>query len=306
MKIRHSDISDDEDAEVTFATDDPLSFCRLIGTRESEVTTDPLKEMPIDPYDARPIVGRAWSTRQRGRAISLSLAEELVLINFRICSNLALDDCHFSFAKVIPGLSRSGLHRCFERNGVSRLAGVLPPECGIGASPGHIRLSMFQIDNGGWTSHVFTLMDVYSKLTFSETLPDINEQSLKGLVDDFCSYFPFPINTLEIVLACAAKNDRVINSRSMRQYIVSTIQQYTKGISVRLADIEFNSSEYGDQDMGISIHHSVDNRYGKPLDSVRPTIWKFDEMYNFGSRLMAHGGMSPVRFLGINPRARAY
>jgi hypothetical protein len=47
--------------------------------------------------------------------------EEAVAIAFRQHTLLPLDDCLYAFQGTIPHLSRSALHRCFQRHGVSRL-----------------------------------------------------------------------------------------------------------------------------------------------------------------------------------------
>ena len=55
------------------------------------------------------------------RSKSLSLAEEAIVVAFRVYTQLPLDDCLYSLQEIIPHLSRSSLHRCLQRHGLSKL-----------------------------------------------------------------------------------------------------------------------------------------------------------------------------------------
>src|ERR1700694_5527190 len=54
----------------------------------------------------------------------LSIEQEAVIIAFRKHTLLALDDCLYALQATIPQLTRSSLHRCLERHGISRLPEV--------------------------------------------------------------------------------------------------------------------------------------------------------------------------------------
>ena len=54
----------------------------------------------------------------------LSLQQEAVVVAFRRHTLLPLDDCLYALQATIPELTRSSLHRCLERHGISRLPDV--------------------------------------------------------------------------------------------------------------------------------------------------------------------------------------
>jgi transposase-like protein len=54
----------------------------------------------------------------------LSPEEEAMIVAFRKHTLLPLDDCLYALQASIPHLTRSSLHRCFQRNGISRLPEV--------------------------------------------------------------------------------------------------------------------------------------------------------------------------------------
>ena len=47
--------------------------------------------------------------------------EEALRVAFRKHTLLPLDDCLFALQATVPHLTRSSLHRCFQRHGISRL-----------------------------------------------------------------------------------------------------------------------------------------------------------------------------------------
>src|SRR3954468_11811879 len=64
-------------------------------------------ELPTGPGAPRPTV--------------LTLEEEAVIVAFRRHTLLPLDDCLYALQATIPHLTRSSLHRCLQRHGMSRL-----------------------------------------------------------------------------------------------------------------------------------------------------------------------------------------
>jgi transposase-like protein len=62
----------------------------------------------------------------------LTAEQEAIAVAFRRHTLLALNDCLFALQATIPCLSRSVLHRCFQRHGIGRLLlaedGQRPPK----------------------------------------------------------------------------------------------------------------------------------------------------------------------------------
>lgn len=54
----------------------------------------------------------------------LTAEEEAAVVAFRKHMLLPLDDCLYALQATIPPLTRSALHRCFQRHGISRLPEV--------------------------------------------------------------------------------------------------------------------------------------------------------------------------------------
>ena len=58
------------------------------------------------------------------RSTVLSIEDEAIVVAFRRHTLLPLDDCLYALQATIPHLTRSSLHRCLQRHGISRLPSV--------------------------------------------------------------------------------------------------------------------------------------------------------------------------------------
>lgn len=58
------------------------------------------------------------------RSTGLSEAEEALVVAFRRYTLLPLDDCLYAPQPTIPYLTRSALHHCLQRHGISRLPDI--------------------------------------------------------------------------------------------------------------------------------------------------------------------------------------
>jgi transposase-like protein len=74
--------------------------------KKRQIVTD----LPTGPKDAKSTV--------------LSVEDEAIIIAFRKHTLLPLDDCLYALQATIPHLTRSSLHRCLQRHGISRLPDV--------------------------------------------------------------------------------------------------------------------------------------------------------------------------------------
>lgn len=54
----------------------------------------------------------------------LTIEEEAIIVAFRRHTLLPLDDCLYALQATIPNLTRSNLHRCLHRHGISRLPDI--------------------------------------------------------------------------------------------------------------------------------------------------------------------------------------
>jgi transposase-like protein len=82
-------------------------------------------------YDLTPKTVAKWKQRTQvhdvpvgpkpPRSTVLTLEEEALMVAFRQHALLPLDDCLYALQATLPHITRSALHRCPQRHGISRL-----------------------------------------------------------------------------------------------------------------------------------------------------------------------------------------
>lgn len=66
-------------------------------------------------------LGRRYADRAKEPGLDRAVEEEAVIAAFRRHTLLPFDDCLYALQPTIPNLTRSSLHRCLRRHGISRL-----------------------------------------------------------------------------------------------------------------------------------------------------------------------------------------
>ena len=106
------------------------------------------------------------------RSTVLSVEEEAVIVAFRRHTLLPLDDCLYALQPTIPHLTRSSLHRCLQRHGISRLPeveGASPPKRKFKAYPiGFFHIDIAEVQTAQGKLYLFVAIDRTSKFAFVE------------------------------------------------------------------------------------------------------------------------------------------
>ena len=81
-------------------------------------------------YDVNPKTVAKWKKRshvddapmgpKQRHSTVLTREEEALVVAFRRHTRLPLDDCLYALQATLPHLTRSALHRCLQRHGISR------------------------------------------------------------------------------------------------------------------------------------------------------------------------------------------
>src|SRR5712671_1888595 len=122
---------------------------------------------------------------QKPKSTSLSLEDEAIIVAFRKHTLLPLDDCLYALQATIPHLTRSSLHRCFQRHCISRLPDV---EDGKGikrkfkAYPiGYFHIDIAEVRTAEGRLYLFVAIDRTSKFAFTE----LHEKATRSVAADF-------------------------------------------------------------------------------------------------------------------------
>src|SRR5271168_4894353 len=115
----------------------------------------------------------------------LSIGEEAIILAFRRHTLLPLDDCLYALQATIPHLTRSSLHRCLQRHGISRLPDVEGDEPGkqkFKAYPiGYVHIDIAEVRTAEGLLYLLVAIDRTSKFAFVE----LHEKATRRVAGDF-------------------------------------------------------------------------------------------------------------------------
>ena len=115
----------------------------------------------------------------------LSAEQEAVVVAFRRHALLPLDDCLYALQPTIPHLTRSALHRCLKRHGISRLPetdGDKPVRKRFKAYPiGFFHIDIAEVRTEQGKLHLFVAIARTSKFAFAQ----LHERATKRIAGDF-------------------------------------------------------------------------------------------------------------------------
>src|SRR5436190_13456250 len=104
------------------------AICRAIQRSQESLRTlarrHGINPKTVAKWKKRSSVADLPTGPQQPASTVLSIEEEAIVIAFRRHTLLPLDDCLYALQATIPHLTRSSLHRCLKRHGISRLPQV--------------------------------------------------------------------------------------------------------------------------------------------------------------------------------------
>ena len=134
------------------------------------------------------------------RSTTLSEAEEAAVVAFRKHTLLPLDDCLYSLQDSIPHLTRSALHRCFQRHGISRLPRLEasgPPRRKFKIYPiGYFHIDLTEVRTAQGKLYLFVAIDRTSKFAFAELCSKATRRVAADFLAALVRTVPYRIHTV--------------------------------------------------------------------------------------------------------------
>ena len=119
------------------------------------------------------------------KSTSLSVEDEAIVIAFRRHTLLPLDDCLYALQPTLPHLTRSSLHRCLQRHGISRLPevqGEKPDKRKFKSYPlGYFHIDIAEVHTGQGRLYLLVAIDRTSKFAFIE----LHEKATRRVAANF-------------------------------------------------------------------------------------------------------------------------
>jgi len=134
------------------------------------------------------------------RSTVLTLQEEAIIVAFRKHTLLPLDDCLYALQATIPHLTRSSLHRCLQRHGISQLPQV------TGDKPlkkkfksyaiGYFHIDITEVRSAQGKLYLFVAIDRTSKVAFVELHQKATRRVAADFLRSLIAALPYKIHTV--------------------------------------------------------------------------------------------------------------
>jgi transposase InsO family protein len=236
------------------------------------------------------------------RSTVLSEEEEAMIVAFRRHTLLPLDDCLYALQPTIPHLTRSSLHRCLQRHGISRLPDVngdKPKRQKFKRYPiGFFHIDIAEVRTEEGKLHLFVAIDRTSKFAVAQLVEKANRKTAWEFLELLLKAVPYRIHTIltdnGIQFAEQPRNRNTIYSRPMRFDMICE----TNGIEHRLTKPNHPWTNGQVERMNRTIKEATVKRYHyESHDQLRSHLSDFLDAYNFARRLKTLSGLTPYEYI---------
>jgi len=247
------------------------------------------------------------------RSTVLSPEDEAIVVAFRRHTLLPLDDCLYALQATLPHLTRSNLHRCLQRHGISRLPdtdGDKLQRSRFKRYPiGYFHIDIAEVRTEEGRLYLLVAIDRTSKFAFVE----LHEKATRRVAGDFLRHLvaavPYTINT---VLTDNGTHFTDPTGDGWRPEDIRAMQ--AKKVPFRCHSFEAACADLNVEHrltkprhpwtngqverMNRTIKDATVRRYHYDShDQLRQHLADFVAAYNFGRRLKTLKGLTPYEFI---------
>ena len=234
----------------------------------------------------------------------LSVEQEAIVIAFRRHTLLPLDDCLYALQPTIPNLTRSSLHRCLQRHGISRLPqveGDTPDKRKFKPYPiGYFHIDIAEVRTEEGKLYLFVAVDRTSKFAFVELHEKADRPTAVRFLEALIAAVPYRLHTVltdnGIQFADLPKNRDGWTAR----YRVHRFDQICRanGIEHRMTKPHHPWTNGQVERMNRTLKEATVKRYHyETHDQLRSHLADFVSAYNFGRRLKTLRGLTPYEHI---------
>jgi transposase-like protein len=234
----------------------------------------------------------------------LTLTEEAIVVTFRQKTLLPLDDMLGCLRDTIPNLSRSALHRCLQRHGISRLPVEETKERRKRFKTyeiGYVHIDSCELRHADGKLVMFLAIDRVSKFTYVEFHDSAGKMEGSAFLGNVVQAFPYRIHTVltdnGMAFADLPKNrdrsstrllgphifDRICTANGIEHRLTKPYHPWTNGQAERM-----NRTV---KDATVKVYHYDD------LESLKAHILTFVTAHNFAKHLKALKWRTPYQVI---------
>ena len=246
---------------------------------------------------------------KQARSTILSVEDEAIVVAFRRHTLLPLDDCLYALQATIAHLTRSSLHRCLQRHGISRLPeveGSTPARRKFKAYPlGTFHIDIAEVHTAQGRLTLLVAIDRTTKFAFVE----LHEKATRSIAGDFLRALikavPYKIHTVLTdnathftspgnVCSAAADIRRAMDNHEQFRAHAFKYACAQNHIEHRLTRPRHPWTNGQVERTGRTLKHATVKRFHyETHDQLRSHLTDFINAYNFGRRLKTLKGLTP-------------
>lgn len=228
-----------------------------------------------------------------------------MVVAFRRHTLLPLDDCLYALQPTIPHLTRSSLHRCLQRHGISRLPemdGDKPKKQRFKRYPiGFFHIDIAELRTAEGKLYLFVAIDRTSKFAVAQLVEKADRKTAWEFLELLLETVPYQIHTIltdnGIQFAEEPRNRNTSISRPMRFDKICE----ANGIEHRLTKPNHPWTNGQIERMNRTIKDATVKRYHYDShEQLRSHLADFLDAYNFARRLKTLSGLTPYEYICKN------
>ena len=247
------------------------------------------------------------------RSSVLSLEDEAIIVAFRKHTLLPLDDCLYALQPTLPHLTRSSLHRCLQRHGISRLPqveGEISVKRKFKLYPiGYFHIDIAEVRTEQGKLYLLVAIDRTSKFAFVEIHEKVARRTAADFLRHLIAAVPYKVHT--VLTDNGTHFTTPGNTGSAASDIRAAMDtgepfwahafEYAcaqNNIDHRLTKPKHPWTNGQVERMNRTIKDATVKRfYYETHDQLRTHLADFVSAYNFGRRLKTLKGLTPYEFV---------
>ena len=234
----------------------------------------------------------------------LTTEEEAMIIAFRRHTLLPLDDCLYALQPTIPHLTRSSLHRCLQRYGISRLPqvdGDTPDKRKFKAYPiGYFHIDIAEVRTEEGKLYLFVAIDRTAKFAFVALHEKADRPTAARFLKDLISAVPYRVHIVLTDNGLQFTDLPRIRKGQIARHRPHPFEEICRanGIEHRLTKPNHPWTNGQVERMNRTLKEATVKRYYyETHEQLRSHLADFVTAYNFGRRLKTLKGLSPYEYI---------
>ena len=234
----------------------------------------------------------------------LTIEEEAIVVAFRRHTLLPLDDCLYALQTTIPHLSRSSLHWCLRRHGISRLPDVqgdMPAKKRLKSYPiDYFHIDIAEVKTAEGKLYLYVAIDRTSKVAFVQLVKKTGRSSASAFLEALIKAVPYIIHTVLTDNGIQFTFPPRYADGPTARYMTHMFDMRCKenGVEHRLTKVRHPWTNGQVERMYRTLKEATVKRYHYDRhEQLKRHLNDFIDAYNFGRRLKTLKGVTPYEFI---------